>query len=53
VLLDSFLYADMSLIVFGGNPFLGVLGVLDVYGLCAAGFLAGVVLLFWRIRPLS
>jgi len=53
VLLDSFLYADMSLVVFGRNPFLGVLGMSDVYGFCVFGFLAGAALLFWRIRPPS
>jgi hypothetical protein len=53
VLLDSFLYGDMSLVVFGRNPFLGALGALEVYGLCAAGFLAGAALFLWRIRPLS
>ncbi len=53
VLLDSFLYADMSLVVFRANPFLTVLGAPEVYGLCAAGFLAGSVLLVWRVRRLS
>jgi hypothetical protein len=53
VLLDLFLYADMSLAVFVSNPFLGVLGVSEVYGLCATGFLAGVTLLFWTARRFS
>lgn len=53
VLLDSFLYTDMPLVVFSGNPFLGTLGVLEVYGLCAFALLAGAALLPWRARRVN
>ncbi|NJE75986.1 hypothetical protein E3E37_03485 [Thermococcus sp. ES12] len=49
VILDSFLYTDIRpLFPSSWNPLYGVFSSPEVYGFCAAAFLAGAFLYLWR-----
>ena len=50
IFLDAFLYPEMSLAwpFANWNPFFGAIGSFEIYGFCAAAFLAGAALLLLR-----